>query len=110
MLKINIAQDFSDAPGGRYSNEGLNSGEEFRKSWLEPLYSQAKEKGEKIEVNLDGGYGYLPSFLDEAFGELARLNPSENVAEVFVFISNDEPGLIDDIVECMKNKARTRGR
>ncbi len=110
MLKINIAQDFSDAPGGRYASEGLNSGEEFRKTLLEPLYLKAKESGEKIEVNLDGGFGYLPSFLDEVFGELARQNPNENVADVFIFISNDEPGLIDDILECMKDKTRLKRR
>ena len=103
MIIIKIATDFSDAPGGRYAAEGICSGEEFRISILEPKYLEAKEKKDKIQVDLDGGFGYLPSFLDEAFGELARKYKNDNVVDYFEFISFDEPGLIDKIIKCMKS-------
>ncbi len=102
MIHIKIATDFSDAPGGRYAKEGLSSGEEFRVSILEPKYLEAKASDTKIEVDLDDGYGYLPSFLEEAFGGLARKYPNDNVVEQFVFVSNDEPSLIDKIISYMK--------
>jgi hypothetical protein len=106
MIKIKIATEFSDAPGGRYVHEGPYSGEEFRKIFLEPIYNQAKESNERIEVDLDGGFGYLPSFLDESFGELARDHKDEDAWERFSFISNDQPILVEDIRLYMHSTSR----
>ena len=68
MNKIDISKDFSDVPAGRYKKDGPNSGERFRDDILIP----ALLTGEKVEVVLDGSEGYGSSFLDEAFGGLAR--------------------------------------
>ena len=88
---IRIATDFTETPGARYRNEGDFSGEEFRESLLEPRFLEAKSKGEQLTIDLDGGYGYPTSFLEEAFGGLA--------VATLVFISRDEPSLIDEIQE-----------
>ena len=96
---IRIATDFTETPGARYRNEGDFSGEEFRESILEPKFLEAKNKGEQLTIDLDGGYGYPTSFLEEAFGGLARKHGVASVLETLVFVSRDEPSLIDEIQE-----------
>ena len=56
MINIKVAIDFSNTPGGRFIKEGPNSGEEFRNKLLEPKYIEAKEKKEKILIDLDNCY------------------------------------------------------
>ncbi len=68
MKTINIANDYTKFPAGRYVEDGPFSGERFRKEILLP----ALEEGEKVIVELDGAMGYGSSFLDEAFGGLVR--------------------------------------
>jgi len=102
MIKINIAKDFSDAPGGRYIREGAYSGEEFREEVLIPKYKEAKSSGQKLQINLDGCFGYPSSFIDEAFAGLAKYENSHNVLQIIEFISNDQPGLVNDIEKCVR--------
>lgn len=102
MIIVSIATDFSDAPGGRYSIEGLYSGELFRENILIPKYLKAKENGVKLLVDLDGTYGYATSFLDEAFGKLSEKYGKDNVLDILEFKSNDQPGLIVKIKEYIK--------
>ena len=97
MLIINIAKDFSNIPGGRYKNEGKFSGEEFREDVLKPKYFEAKQNCEHLLVDLDGSYGYPTSFLDEAFGGLARELNEEDIFSVIILKCEDEPTLIEDI-------------
>lgn len=96
---IKIVDDFSDAPGGRYAKEGMYSGEEFRIKILKPAFEEALSKNEILTIDMDGGYGYLPSFLDEAFGGLAREYQVDDVVAHIKIISNDEPGLVERIHE-----------
>lgn len=95
---IDISKDFSETPGARYRNEGDYSGEEFRETILEPSFLKAKENKEKLIINLDGGYGYPTSFLEEAFGGLARIYGAKDVLEIIDFKSEDEPSLIGEIL------------
>ena len=97
-MVINICSDFSDTPGARYKSEGNFSGEEFRDTLLNPKFREAKESGKKLTINLDGSYGYPTSFLEEAFGGLARIHGAKVVLEILEFISDDEPSLIQEIV------------
>lgn len=97
MIIINIAKDYTDAPGGRYKKDGEYSGEDFREKLLYPKYVEAIESGEKLQVNLDGCYGYPSSFVDEAFGGLARQLKRRDILDNMEVISNDEPGILDDI-------------
>lgn len=102
MNEINISKDFSDTPGARYRSEGDFSGEEFRESVLKPNYLLAIKNNEHLVINLDGGYGYPVSFLEEAFGGLAREYGSKSVLQTLMFISNDEPPLIEEIKKYIK--------
>ena len=89
-MEIVICRDFSETPNARYRAEGPDSGEEFRESLLEPKYILAINSNQKLIINLDGAYGYPTSFLEEAFGGLARKYGSAEVADTLEFISEDE--------------------
>ncbi|MEG8231012.1 STAS-like domain-containing protein [Pseudomonas orientalis] len=67
MYTINVVNDFSKKPYGRYPKEG-DCGEEFRQRFLVP----ALNEHDKVHVVLDGYNRYGRSFLDEAFGGLIR--------------------------------------
>ena len=68
LEKINVASDFSRFPSGRYLDDGPDSGERFRESFLKP----SLEEHERVEVFIEGTEGYGSSFLEEAFGGLIR--------------------------------------
>lgn len=93
---INVATDYTKTPGGRLSKEGEWSGEDFRVKQLEPAFKKAKEMGEDLKVILDGGYGYATSFLEEAFGGLARKLQDPDILKI-VIISDEEPALVEKI-------------
>lgn len=99
MIEIKISRDFSDTPGGRYIKEGPNSGEEFRKKLLLPKYNEAICMKERLLIDLDDCYGYATSFLEEAFGGLARELGNKDILQIIDFKSEDEPGLIELIHE-----------
>lgn len=99
IFKINIAKDFTDTPGARYKADGEFSGEEFRDSFLVVNF----DKYDLIEINLDGTEGYATSFLEEAFGGLARKFGSDKTLKKLRFISNEEPDLIEEINQYIKD-------
>jgi hypothetical protein len=68
MTQINVAEQFSRRPVGRYRSDGDSSGEAFRLDHLLP----ALEADAPVVVILDGVAGYPSSFLEEAFGGLVR--------------------------------------
>ena len=70
---IDIATEFSIAPGPRFAKHGAHSGEEFRRDLLAPAIRAAIRAHETVSVKLDGAAGYGGSFLEEAFGGLVRL-------------------------------------
>lgn len=72
MSVIEVGKDFSRTPGGRYINDGPDSGQLFRDRFLVPELRKSIERNEKLTVVLDGPRGYLSSFLEEAFGGLIR--------------------------------------
>jgi len=69
---ILIADEFSRYPGGRFREDGPNSGEEFRDDLLVPALNEARVAGGTVFVELDGTAGYASSFVEEAFGGLVR--------------------------------------
>jgi hypothetical protein len=96
-LSLNVAVEFSKTPGPRFRREGKFSGEDFRETILRARLDQAVREGAVLHVDLDGGYGYAPSFLEEAFGGLARQCGPELILKTLSFKSDEEPYLIDDI-------------
>jgi len=97
QVQIRIGPEFSKTPGSRYITNGKHSGEQFREEVLKSKYLEAIQAGVKLHVDLDGTAGYATSFLEEAFGGLAREYGSAKVAAVLEFTSNDEPYLIEEI-------------
>lgn len=100
---IKISKDFTDTPGARYISEGPFSGEQFRKEILKIKFDEARIKGKKLTIDFDGGYGYPTSFLEEAFGGLARIYDADSVLKVLEFISNDEPSLIEEVISYIRS-------
>lgn len=98
MTTIRISEEYSETLGARYIEEGEFSGEDFRKNFLIPRFKTALGSGEKITIDLDGGYGNPVSFLEEAFGGLAREYGTDKVLEVLQFVSLDEPSQVTDIL------------
>ena len=103
-MTIRISSDFSETPGARYRSAGDFSGEEFRDTLLTPKVLEARDQGEKLTINLDGGYGYPTSFLEEAFGGFAREFGVKEVLDTLEFISDDEPSLISEIKGYIQGK------
>jgi hypothetical protein len=102
---ILFVKSFSVTPGSRYKEEGkrAHSGEEFRESILEPQFELAEKSNAKIILNLDGTIGYGTSWLEEVFGGIARKYGKDRVLKTIELISNEEPYLIDDIKQYIKD-------
>lgn len=97
--EIKIAEEFSKTPGGRWIELGPYSGEEFYKTLLLPRYKEAVESGEKLFVYLDGARSYPNSFLDQSFGELARIYGVGKVREVIEFRTERFLWIVDYVNE-----------
>lgn len=98
MIVIKICTDYTTTPGARYLEDGPFSGQDFREKHLE----RAWRSGDTIEIWLDGTEGYATSFLEEAFGGLARQHmdaPLDEVQRRLKFISHEEPQLEENIRE-----------
>lgn len=93
---INIARDFTTTPGARYIKDGPFSGEEFRQKFLEQHLKDPKNES-IIEVIFDGVEGYATSFLEEAFGGLARIFGKERCLKKLKLISIEDKLLITEI-------------
>jgi len=94
---IRVSKDFSETPGPRSRDEGEFSGEEFLDKLLLPAYTRVVADGGTLLIDLDGTEGYATSFLEAAFGELARRFPPSEVLANIVFKSDDEPYLIEEV-------------
>lgn len=101
MRTITIATDFTTAPGFRFKTDGPFSGEEFREKFLEPLFNK-KGDDSMIAINFDGVAGFATSFLEEAFGGLARKYGVKRCLKRFEFISTEDPLLIKEITNYIK--------
>lgn len=97
MKIISIAKEYTNTPGARYRKDGKFSGEEFREKFLEPEFLSGSNT--KMLVDLDGTEGYATSFLEEAFGGLARKVGKAIVKERISFKSDEDPSLIDEAIQ-----------
>lgn len=105
---IKIAEVYTDTPGARYESQGPFSGERFRDEILYPKFIDWLDSGDTLTVDLDGGYGYGSSFLEETFGGLVRkLRREQNGNYIKVkdikIISNDNRKWIDKIPGYIKD-------
>ena len=96
VKKIKISEEFSVTPKGRkHPEDGQFTGQRFREEFIEPFFNVYDE----FIIDLDDLYGCPSSFREESFGGLARKFGSETVLSKLKFICNDEPPLIDVILE-----------
>lgn len=75
-MTIDVAQQFSAYPSGRVSKDGENNGERFRNEILVPALKKVlddKNSASVVIVDIDGCRTFGSSFLEEAFGGLARV-------------------------------------
>jgi hypothetical protein len=109
-MKLKVANDFSRTPGPRHIHEGKFSGEQFRKDVLLPKLREAIEKKQPLTVDLDGTAGFGTSFLEESFGGLIRHDkfPLLTLDAALKFVSNEEPELLDEIKEYMRDAEQER--
>ncbi len=105
-LLLSVANEFSDTPGPRSRVEGDFSGELFLEELLLPRYAQAVAQKATLTVDLDGTEGYATSFLEAAFGGLARGYDPEQVLRTINFKSEDEPYLIEEIKKYVSEARR----
>jgi hypothetical protein len=101
---IKVTNDFTDTPGARYKNQGPYSGEEFRNRILYPKFIEAENSNEDLTVDLDGGYGYGSSFLEESFGGLVRKLSEEKFDRIddvkkIKIVSHDNPVWIEKVAK-----------
>ena len=74
-ITIDIADCFSRHPAGRVASDGPDNGERFRDEILVPALRKAMELNEdtRVIVDIDGCRSLGSTFLEEAFGGLARI-------------------------------------
>ncbi len=110
IIEIEIAKEFTEFPGPRYKHQGKGSGQEFLENFLLPAFEKAKKTGKQVTIKLDGvKYGYPTSFLEEAFGGLARKYEIGKVLEILIFESTAEPMLDFEIRHYIKHARKTPG-
>jgi hypothetical protein len=98
-VTINIAKDFSRTPYGRYL--GSSSAKVFKDKFLKPFIDIGADK---IIIILDGTYGFVSSWLHEAFGNLLKEYPQEkrqSIMDMFSLISDEDPSVAVEIREYM---------
>jgi hypothetical protein len=103
QFEINVATQFTRTPGPRKKSEGEFSGEEFLENILLPKFLEAQKARCALHVNLDGAIGYPTSFLEEAFGGLARTCGIEEVKLGLVVTCSDAPYILERVQRYILN-------
>jgi len=103
MTTLKVADQFSKHPAGRFLTDGPYSGELFREVVLEEIITSRTP----TVIDLDGARGYGSSFLEEAFGGLARKYPLSLIKSLIAFKSRDQ-NLIKRIELYMENAKHTK--
>jgi hypothetical protein len=107
VVEHSIAREFTDTPGPRFEVQGPWSGEMFRKKHLSNWFRDAIRAGATLVVDLDGGYGYAPSFLEESFGGLARECGIERVLSTVEIRSSEQPLLEEKVRRYIRESSAT---
>ena len=107
-IHLSIAKQFSETPGPRFREEGDFSGEQFRDELLEPEFLEACKSCQQLMIDLDGTAGYATSFLEEAFGGLARKHEASEILKAITLVCDDEPGLIEEIKNYIRDAKMKR--
>lgn len=106
MIVVNIASDFTSAPGARIYSDGPFSGQEFYEKLLKKQFELAIKEGVKLKVILDGVEGYTSSFINEAFSLLGNEFDSDLVWNTLIIVSNETPKYIQKVKESVYEKRK----
>jgi len=99
-INIKISEDYTKIPGVREEIEGDFPGEEFLSKILLPKFQQAIAEKKILFIDFDDTAGYPTSFLEAAFGGLARHYKDAGILlKNMEFKSEDDPFLISDVTE-----------
>ncbi len=94
-IKYLFAEKYTKYPGGRYIRLGPFSGEDFREKVLEPIF----KTGKTIEIDATGIDGsFNPSFLDEAFAEMAKRYGIDKFRKTVKLYADDNKQLEDKMM------------
>ena len=77
---------------------------------LLPAFDRARAEDGILLIDLDGTEGYATSFLEAAFGELARKYPISEVLAHLDFKCDDEPGLVQEIRQYIQDARNLQAR
>lgn len=101
-VKIDLGTQFSRLPFGRFRKDSDYSAEAFRDDMLIP----ALKANRSVVVVLDNAKGLGSSFLDEAFGVLAKsLSMTvEDFKKRIEIVSDRDPTLIDEILSYVSQR------
>jgi len=91
-MKIIKISEWCDAPIARFRSDGEKSGQELREDILKPAILSLQD-GEKLLVDFDGMIGCTSSFIDEAFGELARDIEPDTLISTLEIKATERPAL-----------------
>jgi len=93
MKTLNIGQDFSPDPSGRYRSDGDGNGEAFREDYLKKDI-QSLDSGEKLQIVIDDGVeGYGSSFLVEGFAGMVKygyISSLKLLDKIEIFYTDDD--------------------
>lgn len=95
--------DWTTTPGPRERKHGPWSAEQFCEEVLGNLFESAIVSGGKVRVDLDGVAGYLPSFLEETFGGLARRYGKDVVERHLDIVCDDDQMTKEEAWEYVRN-------
>lgn len=90
---VNVAEDYTPYPLGRFRAAWPFSGQQFREDFMEPTL----RRGEKLTVNLKGVKGLAPSFLEEAFGGLATAGFTIDELKSLLTIVADDVSRVQEV-------------
>ena len=90
-MYLNIAEEFSPIPIGRFRTHGDKSGEAFREEILYPRVCEAIKNKETLKVDFTNMLKLSSAFLEESFGGLVRIHEldRDEVLKTIEFISKD---------------------
>jgi hypothetical protein len=94
-IKYEFIKEYTKYPGGRFERLGDYSGEDFRENVLRKIL----ESGKTVDIDATGVItSFSPSFLDEAFGQLAKEYGIEVFTAKIKLHSKDNPDLSDKMM------------
>ena len=112
MKTIKISEDYARIIISRYKTDGAPgtpSGQEFRAQFLEPLFTDPNNT-EKVKLDFDGLFGWIPSSMAEVFITLGYRYGKEAVLSRIEFVTTERYSLIKKALQYIDEGDKIRGQ